>query len=296
MQNRNEFEDYLKKHQWKNANEWLFAEIRFLRCKLTLQRIVQNTFGVLMSVVLAFFTWVVLFPSADEKELKAFPMTTWCHNLYTWLCSALPGGKIAVIAGLLIAPFLVALVLAIAFCWIRPSRRKESGEIANVQRVSKKIETLKWLYYKYDSNLTITLYTILAGLLTGGVMVVLSAPGGMNPFEYIFVGLICSVVHFAVMFGCAWIFYFFRDRLGVAWYPVGDWTDIVDKVTVGRKTASSTHFSPSSGIESTDYYKEKYEEAYAIYTGQPYETPEERAKRIAKEIEDDLTGKGYGDY
>ena len=52
MQNRIEFEDYLKKHQWKNANEWLFTEIRFLQSKLAFQRIVENVFGVLM----AFFT------------------------------------------------------------------------------------------------------------------------------------------------------------------------------------------------------------------------------------------------
>lgn len=296
MRNRNEFEDYLKKHQWQSANEWLCAEIRFLRCKLTLQRIVYNTFGVLMSVVLAFFTWVVLFPSASEKELEAFPLATLCYRLFQWLCQAVPGGKAVVIVGLSLIPFLVSLILGVFFCLIRPIRNKQSAEAANGHDVKLKIDSLRQLYYKYDDNYTITLYTLLAGFLSGGVMVLSSAPGGLNPFEYIFVGLICSAVHFAIFFGSTWLFAAFRERLGVQWYPCGDWENSVTEAIEGKKKQSGSYTPYRSGIEDTDYYKEKYNEAYATYMGQPCETPEQYAKRVAQEIEDDLTGKGYGDY
>jgi len=49
-------------------------------------------------------------------------------------------------------------------------------------------------------------------------------------------------------------------------------------------------------LENTLYYKEKFNEYYAQYMGQPYETDADRAKRQVREIEDELSGGGWGDY
>lgn len=49
-------------------------------------------------------------------------------------------------------------------------------------------------------------------------------------------------------------------------------------------------------LEETEYYKSKFNEYYAKYMGQPYESDEDRAKRIVREVEEDLSGGGWGDY
>lgn len=49
-------------------------------------------------------------------------------------------------------------------------------------------------------------------------------------------------------------------------------------------------------IGKSEYYKSKFNEHYAKLTGTDYETDEEWAKRIVNDVEDDLSGKGYGDY
>lgn len=49
-------------------------------------------------------------------------------------------------------------------------------------------------------------------------------------------------------------------------------------------------------LENTLYYKEKFNEHYAKYMGQPYETDEDRAAKLVSEVEDDMSGGGWGDY
>lgn len=49
-------------------------------------------------------------------------------------------------------------------------------------------------------------------------------------------------------------------------------------------------------LEKTLYYKDKFDEHYAKYMGQPYETDAEKAERQVKEIEEELSGGGWGDY
>lgn len=49
-------------------------------------------------------------------------------------------------------------------------------------------------------------------------------------------------------------------------------------------------------LEKSLYYKEKFNEYYAQYTGQPYETDDDRAKRLVREVEEDMSGGGWGDY
>ena len=49
-------------------------------------------------------------------------------------------------------------------------------------------------------------------------------------------------------------------------------------------------------LEKTQYYKDKKEEYYAKYMGFPYETDEDKAKKLVRDVEDDLSGGGWGDY
>ncbi len=49
-------------------------------------------------------------------------------------------------------------------------------------------------------------------------------------------------------------------------------------------------------VGKSEYYKSKFKEYYAEYTGTDYETDEEWAERIVRDVEDDLSGGGYGDY
>ncbi len=51
-----------------------------------------------------------------------------------------------------------------------------------------------------------------------------------------------------------------------------------------------------SSIGKSLYYKEKAKEYYAQYTGQPYESDEDQAKRLVRDVEDDLSGGGWGNY
>lgn len=294
MQDRKKFETYLKKGYWNKADEWLYEELCFLHNKVIRQRIVYHSFGVIMSLVMAFFTWVVLFPSADEKELKAFPLTTICNNLFNMLCKAIPGGKAVAVIGLILIPCLVALILALAFSRYKsktyPNSIQNTAKKKTAKHVEEKLKMLSGEYGKYDGEYPmLILYALFAGVFTGGVMVFSSTYGGLNPFEYIFVGIICDIVYGLIFFGCICPVYWLRDRMGVQSYPTYDWGKIVEKTT-GEYTYSKSEREPSL------YYQEKFNEYYAMYTGTEYETPEERAKRIAIEIEEELSGKGYGDY
>lgn len=301
MQDRKTFETYLKNKNWDKADEWLQTELCFMRSKLSRNRIVCHSFGVLMSIVLAFFTWVVLFPSADEKELIAFPLATVCHNLFNMLCETVPGGKAVVIIGLLLIPFLVSLILAIVSLIFKSRKyinsNKGNTKNTGAREIEEKLTLLSNVYNKYDDNgLKILLYFLFTGVLTGGIMVISSAPGGLNPFEYIFVGLVCDVVYFLVFMGCAFVFSWFREIGGAKRYPTYDWKKIVEAAIGEGKPKTDAYIPVSSGVENTVYYQRKFDEYYAQYMGLDYETEEERAKRIVREVEEDLSGRGYGDY
>ncbi|MBQ9859735.1 MAG: hypothetical protein IJO76_03540 [Clostridia bacterium] len=49
-------------------------------------------------------------------------------------------------------------------------------------------------------------------------------------------------------------------------------------------------------LEKTQYYKDKTEEYYAKYMGLPYETDEDKAEQLVRDIEDELSGGGWGNY
>lgn len=76
------------------------------------------------------------------------------------------------------------------------------------------------------------------------------------------------------------------------------WLSVDKKERERRDKASKESYDgwKYKSIGTSLYYKEKFDEYYAQYTGKPYETDEDRAKRIVSDVEDDLSGKGYGNY
>ena len=296
MQDQTLLATYLKKQNWNAANEWMQKECRLLHGKALRQRIAVHAFGVPASVVMAFFTWVVLYPSADPKELEAFPLATLCNDLFQTLSSSVPGGAITVVAASILLPFVVCGLMMAVFCGLKSNKYTEL-RTGGVKVVSDNLDQLTNVYWQYaDASMALMWYTLLAGALTGGVMVFSSAIGGLNPFEYLFVGLICAAVYFGILFVCAWLWSRLVSRFGVKFSPTYELRDILrPHLESGSSDSYSSSYSGNSGVESTDYYREKVDEYYARYMGIPYETPEERAKRIAAEIDDDLTG-NYGDY
>ncbi len=65
-----------------------------------------------------------------------------------------------------------------------------------------------------------------------------------------------------------------------------------------EKEASREHYDgwKYKNLEKTQYYKDKSEEYYANYMGLSYETDEDKAKRLVRDVEDDLSGGGWGNY
>lgn len=292
MQDQTLLETYLKKQNWSAANEWFQNECRWLHGKALRQRIAFHTFGVLASVVLAFFTWVVLYPSADPKELEAFPLATICNDLFHTLSGSVPGGKITVVAASILLPFVVCSLLMAVFFGLK-SNKYADRRCAGIKDVDDNLNQLSRVYFQYaDASMVLMWYALLAGVPTGGVMVFSSPIGGLNPFEYLFVGLICDAVYFGILFVCAWLWSWLVSWFGVKFYPIDEWHNILRPHLESGSTGS---YGGNGGIESTDYYQAKVDEYYAGYMGTPHETPEERAIRIAAEIDDDLTG-NYSDY
>ena len=284
MQERDKFEGYVKSKNWSSAYEWLHSEICLLHSRLIRQRVFYNTFGVLMSFVLAFFTWVVLAPSASDKELEAFPLITLCTNLFNTLTESVSGGKAAVIAGLLLIPLLAGLVALLFACGYKS--RKYGRQIGSPKSnrdytdVQNKLELLNKVHNKYRSGLyPLVYYFLFTGIFTGGVMVITSVPFGLNPFEYLFVAILCDAIYGVIFFAFAAIFDWLCGNNKISSYDVYRWDDLV-------KMAAGT------------YVYEREEEPVPevnIYSSD-YETEEERIKRIVIETEEALTGKGYGDY
>ena len=173
--------------------------------------------------------------------------------------------------------------------------RKYMGGEDSAQDVMKKLDTLDKLSSKYGmAESTVLLYFVLAVALTGVVMVIGSVPAGFNPFEYLIVGAICGVVHFLIFAGCAIVFNWLADIKRIPNYSIYDWKKYPEKVI--EKPHRDEPYCSYSRLGESEYYKSKFNEYYAQYTGTPYESTEEWAKRIVRETEEDLSGKGYGDY
>ncbi len=299
MEDHKQIEQYLKDHRWGKAYEWVETKVRIYQNKVARRLFAANVFGLLVSVIVAFFTWVVLYPSADKKELEAFPFTTLCHDLFVTLCEKVPCGKPAVIGGLIVLPFLVCGVLTLISLAFRPKpcTARDKTVRTTPKAVKERLELMMKLHGKCDEGYmkALFLYFLLAVVLTGVTMTISAAPGGLNPFEYLIVGAICALVQAGVFFVCAWVFSWFcsnKERF----YGVSDWHKELDRVIDKDKPKNEPYIRVSDRVKETEFYKEKFDEYYAMYTGTEYETPEQKAARIVRETEEDLSGKGYGDY
>ena len=284
VHNRNEFSSYLNLKRWNEADQWISIEISYLKEKVIRQRINYNLFGLLMSFVMAFFTWVILYPSGDPKELEAFPLATICYNFYLKLCETVPGGKNAVIIGLIAAPFVICLVVALVGLIIgaiahkiRWEKIRKMSKRVGAAAVKKKIEKLGKLYNMYDNELcSLLLYALFAGIFTGGVMIFSSVPAGLNPFEYVIVGLICDVVYGIIFLGVMYVCHLFKVWFGIESYDTFWWGEKVD-IALGNKTWSSK--DDDSGPPDTSTILD-----------------DDDIERILDDVYGSLEGKGRWDY
>lgn len=295
------FHQYLDDHRWGKAYEWVETKVRVFRNKVNRRRTASYVFAVPMAVIVAFFTWVVLYPSADKKELEAFPLVTICNDLFLKLCEAVPYGKPAVIGGLIALPFVAGAVLALVSLVFRPKpfTSKDKKVHATPALVRERLELLEKLRDKYQNGYMTAFFLsfVLIVLLTGITMTISAVPGGLNPFEYLVVGAICAAVQAGVVFVCMWVFsWFCPDK--EEWDSLGIYNchRQLDRLLEKDKPKRETYVHVSDRVKETEYYKEKYNEYYAQYTGTEYETPEQKAARLADEVILDLSGDGKWDY
>ena len=299
MDDHKQIGQYLKDHRWGKAYEWIETKARVYQNKAARRLFAANVFGFLAAVIIAFFTWVVLYPSADKKELEAFPLTTLCHDLFVTLCEKVPYGKPAVIGGLIVLPFLVSGVLTLISLAFRPKpcTARDKTVRTTPKAVKERLELMMKFHGKCDDGhiKVLFLYFLLAVVLTGVTMTISAVPGGLNPFEYLVVGAICALVQAGVFVACAWVFSWFcpnKER----WYGVYDWYKELDRVIDKDKPKRDTYVPMSDRVKETEFYKEKFDEYYAMYTGTEYETPEQKASKLADEVILDLSGDGKWDY
>lgn len=299
MDDHEQFKRYLDDHRWGKAYEWIETKVRVYQNRVARRLFAANVFGLLAAVIVAFFTWVVLYPSADKKELEAFPLATLCHDLFVTLCEKVPYGKPAVIGGLIALPFVISGVLALISLAFRPKpcTARDKTVRTTPKAVKERLELLEKLRGKCDEGhmIALFLYFLLTVVLTGITMTISAVPGGLNPFEYLVVGAICGAVQAGAFFLCAWVFSWFCTNKE-KWYSVYDWYKVLDRVIDKDKPKKEIYIPSSSRMTETEYYKEKFNEYYAMYTGTEYETPEQKASKLADEVILDLSGDGRWDY
>ncbi len=85
----------------------------------------------------------------------------------------------------------------------------------------------------------------------------------------------------------------FKDKVEAYWLSV-------DKEECKRREEEASREKYDGwkykNLTKTQYYKDKKEEYYAKYMGYPYESDEDKAKKLVIEVEEDLSGGGWGDY
>lgn len=234
---RKEFESYLNGNCWNRAYIWAQIECKYLHSKVVRQKIAIHLFGILSSFVLAFFTWVVLYEKADKAQLEAFPLYTICQNIFVKLCETVPGGKNAVIFGLIALPFVVCGIIALIgliFSAVKLNvdykKIREKTKDGGAADVKAKLDKLVDDHYKYSTHFySLIFYTLFAGIFTGGVMVFSSVGAGFNPFEYLIVALICDAVYAIFYLAVLFVYYWFQEIFGVDSYRDFIWTSIVER-------------------------------------------------------------------
>ncbi len=306
MQDRNLFEDYLKRKNWHNAKEWIVKELNFLEGRVVFSRTILHVCGFLLSVVLAFYTWLAYTPMASEKEMKAFPLLGLSNKLYDYLCGVAPGGEATVFFSLPLIPVVLGLLTGLILC--RMKSKKYSVTPSGTQHGAAKaledhIETLKKTWEKFFSPGLPLAYTLLGTFLSGGIMLFSSTAGGLNPFGYIIVVVVIFFIHLIAHMLCLALFSRIFKGERFREYPIYDWKEIlcdaIDEYESKNGTKKPSTYEPVyHNLEQSEYYKAKYDEYYAMYMGQPRttETEDERIRRIAREVSEELTGDGsYGD-
>ncbi len=309
MQDQYEMKNHLKKKSWAKANEWIAQERSLMDSLVTYSRIVTHVCYVPMSMVLAFYSWLIFFPVASEKELAAFPIAGAATAFYDGLCQIAPGGELVVFFGFPLFPLLLGALAGLLF---RRRKHKEPVQqpyrltgIQAAKDIQEKIKALKKAQDRYFSYTLCFPYGLITGLFTGGILMVSAVTGGLNPFGYILWAVGFDIFYFIALALCNLLFVrLFKDK-SIQDYPASDWNSIVEDAidhyeSGGRKKKADTYVPANRSIQESEYYKRKYDEYYAMYMGQtpPTETEEERIKRIVRETETDMLGSdhsGYGD-
>ena len=230
VHDQNFFEAYLKDKNWEKCDKWLQTEVCYIHNKVIRARIVYNVFGLIMSMVLAFFTWIMLLPDLTPSELEAFPLAHICNNIFLELCETVPYGKPAVIAGLLISPFIVCLIIWVVLLPLKSKRFakriKSKGDLGIMSEVKRKIEKLSHDFDKYTHGYyNMFFYALLGGVLTGGVMLFCS--GGQNLFKYIILGAVFTVLYGLCLLGIASLNGKLLECFGVKEYPTYAWKETI---------------------------------------------------------------------
>lgn len=76
------------------------------------------------------------------------------------------------------------------------------------------------------------------------------------------------------------------------------WLSVDPEEKRNRKKASNESYDgwKYRNLGTSSYSKEKFKEYYANYMGYPYESDADRAKKLVREVEEDMSGGGWGDY
>lgn len=242
----NFFEDYLHDKNWEKCNKWLYEEACWLRRKLVRACILYNVFGLLMSAVLAFFTWIMMVPDLKPEELAALPPAQFCVDLFARLCETVPFGKPAVIAGLLLLPFIVCPVLLPLLLPLRCRRFakkiKDSGVLTILQESKRKLQRLERDYRNYDgAYYLMILYALLGGALTGGVMIF--SLGVQNFAKSLVITAVFTVLYGLIFLGIAVLVGMFVSRNAARDYNFFSWSSAIS-IELGEYSYSGEEEPP----------------------------------------------------
>lgn len=276
IHDREYFERYLKDKNWERCYKWLHAENCYLHNKVVRARIVYNLFGLLLTAVLTFFTWVMISPDLSAAEAEVYKLAGICKNTFVYLCETVPYGKPAVICGLLALPFVVSAVLALLLLpfssKIFYKKINMNSQLTLLQRVKRQLERLKKLYDQYENDhYVIILYALLGGFATGGAMIFYSH--GQEAVKHLFLGVVFTVLYGLCLTGVAALYRAFLYNCGVKDYPTYTWLE-----TAKRELGEYSFHVEEEPVKIPDPEEEK------------------RIKDFLDGIYADLSGKKYGDY
>lgn len=282
MQDREKLEAYIKAKRWEAADEWVRNELCFVQGRVISRSICCHVFALLLTLVFSLFTWGFLFPSAENIEITRFPFATVSKDVFVWLCGLLPetvpAPKAFAVAGLLSLPFFVFLILTFATRGVRAKKYIKKGRISPSLETS--IGQLDKAYSRYNhGHFDILLWYLLISVIVGVIMAAVAAPSSDKVIRYLFVGAMCAALYGVCFWGVCYVIDRFYDIKSA---PVFNPYYYYDYIRMANGT----------------YVYESREETYtgpSIYSDD-FETDDERIARIVRDVEDDLSGGGFGNY